>query len=118
MDFSEKLEHAEYLFCDEKFDESERKFEQLLNENTDEAGACQIVECWVNCLMKRYYELQDVNNYEEAIIPCKKSLDLLNTYADKFYDKLLCVRNDYFLIISELEMYDEAEAEYISLISE
>lgn len=118
MDFSEKLEHAEYLFCDEKFDESERKFEQLLNENTDEAGACQIVECWVNCLMKRYYELQDVNNYEEAIIPCKKSLDLLNTYADKFYDKLLCVRNDYSLIISELEMYDEAEAEYISLISE
>ena len=37
MDFSEKLEHAEDLFCDEKYDESERKFEQLLNENTDEA---------------------------------------------------------------------------------
>lgn len=118
MDFSEKLEHAENLFCDEKYDESEREFGQLLNETADEDGACQIVECWVNCLMERYYELQDVHNFEDALILCKKSLELLRAHVDKFYDKLLCVRNDYATITGELEMYDEAENEYISLISE
>lgn len=118
MDISERLKHAEDLFCDEKYDESEREFEQLLNETADEDGVCQIVECWVNCLMEQYYELQDINNYKEALVPCEKSLELLKAHADKFYDKLLCVRNDYASIIGELEMYDEAEAEYIRLISE
>ena len=85
MGFSEKLEHAEDLFCDEKYDESEREFGQLLNETADEDGACQIVECWVNCLMERYYELQDVHNFEDALILCKKSLELLRAHVDKFY---------------------------------
>lgn len=44
MSVSESLDNAEELFCDKKYDESDREFRKLLNEAADEDEACRIAD--------------------------------------------------------------------------
>lgn len=116
MDISERLDEAEDLFCDEKYEESDREFERLLKLASDEEEACQIVERWVSCLMERYYELQDIQEYDEALVLCEKAIKTLRLYQHRFVEKILMARNDRAGFLKEIERYDEAEAEYKDLV--
>lgn len=117
MNLSERLEYAEDLFCDGKYEESSREFDRLLNIAAGEERLA-VAERWVDCLIERYSELSDQKKNNEALVLCEKALKLLMFRADRFNERILLVRNDRAAILSEIERYDEAASEYNELISE
>ena len=117
MNLSDRLEYAEDLFCDEKYEESSCEFDKLFDTTAGEERN-MVVERWAECLIERYRELSDQENNNEALALCEKALKLLTISSDRFNEKILLVRNDHASILSEVERYDEAAAEYNGLISE
>lgn len=69
MNLGERLEYAEDLFCDGKYEESSYEFDRLFKAAGEERFV--VAERWADCLIERYRELSDQER-SEALTLCEK----------------------------------------------